>query len=81
MVEQLSHDHDVIIFTGMNPDFKSIREKNLRDLVMNIKNVVAVANSRDFNAKEKYAREVNAKFFSLTTYCNTLLAFKIFRQN
>lgn len=63
MVDQLSHDHDVIIFTGMNPDFKSIREKNLRDLGMNIKDVVAVANSRSFNAKEKYAREVNAKFF------------------
>lgn len=63
MIEQLSVDHDVIIFTGMNPEFKSVREKNLLDLGMKIKDVVAVANSRSFNAKEQYAREANAKFF------------------
>ena len=63
MIDQISQENDVIIFTGMNPEYKHVREKNLRDLEMNIKGVVAVANSRDFNAKEAYAREANAKFF------------------
>lgn len=63
MIDQLSQDHDIVIFTSMNPAYKSIREENLRELGMKITKVVPVAGSREYNPKEAYAKEVDAKFF------------------